>query len=110
MDSNNVEIEDTHTFNDPRVRWNGADNCLYGICYGHGQDTDMAFTTYEHISEISEKVKSAEMHVPKETMVIALSSNATSLKAQIIAALPTCSKKETEFSSQLNSFNIVTIL
>ena len=47
------------------------------------------------------------MHVPKESMVIALgSNNSVSSKAQLVCALPTCSKKEVDFQANLlNSFS-----
>ena len=109
---NNIIIEESspkyghmlkidETYNDPKVRWNSSDNCLYGLCYEHGQHEDVTFVDYKHVEELANKVKEGELHVPKETMVLATSSNSVNCKAQIVAALPTCSKKETEFQSTL---------
>lgn len=95
-----LKIDETYV--DPRVKWNPSDNCIYGVCYEHGRDTNMEFTSYEKISQIASDVRNNKMHVPKESMVIAIGSNSSvSSKAQLVCALPTCSKKEIDFQANL---------
>ena len=48
---------------------------VYGICYEH----DIYFI---HLSDIAAEVDEGEKHVPKENMVIAVSSNSKILKVK----------------------------
>ena len=41
-----LKIDETYI--DPRVKWNPSDNHIYGVCYEHGRNTDMEFTSYEN--------------------------------------------------------------
>ena len=45
---------------------------------------------------LADKVKNDELHIPKENMVVAVSNNSAGVEsnAQVVAALPTCSKNE----------------
>ena len=61
----------------------------------------MTFTSYKHISDIAAEVDDGKKHVPKENMVIAVSSNRKNSKGQVIVALPTCSKKEVEHQGKI---------
>ena len=63
------------TYAEPKARWNPQDNKMYGLCYEHCRELDLQFTSYEHVEQLAEMVKSGEIHTPKETMVIATSSN-----------------------------------
>ena len=94
-------LEVDETYNDPKVRWNPHDNLLYGLCYEHCRDKDLAFTDYAHVEELADLVKKGVIHAPKETMVIACSSNSPNCKSQVVAALPTCSKNEIEYQANL---------
>ena len=78
-----------------------CDNLIYGICYEHGRDTDMTFHSYEHVLKIVTDVDEGRKHVPTENMVIAISSNSEKSKGHVIAALPTCSKKEVEYQGKI---------
>ena len=60
-------------FIDPRVRWDGVDNRLYGSCYEHGENIDLTFNSYQKYQK-----ELNVWHVPKETMTSALSSNSRS--------------------------------
>ena len=46
---------------------------MYGICYEHGLEAGITFTSYKHVSDIAE-VDEGEKLVVKENMVIAVSS------------------------------------
>ena len=74
---------------------------MYGICYEHERDIDMTFSSYNHVEEISGRVIQGHVHIPKESMVIAYSTNSLNAKGHIVSALPTCSKSETEFQANL---------
>ena len=89
------------TYSDSKVRWNPHDNKVYGLCYEHAKDEDLEFKTIENIEHLSEKVASQEIHIPKESMVVAAASNSADTKTQVLAALPTCSKSETAYQSKL---------
>ena len=94
-----LKIDETYV--EPRVRWNPRDNCLYGLCYEHARDRDLTFSDYAHVEDLADLVQKGEVHVPKETMVIACGSNSPSGKVQVVAALPTCSKDELEYQANL---------
>ena len=89
------------TFIDRRIRWNPQDNQLYGFCYEHARTEDLSFTSYNQIENLKQKVDDGKIHMPKESMVIACSSNSKICKAQILAALPTCDKGEVEYQANL---------
>ena len=93
------KIDKTNT--DAKVRWNPCDNRIYGICDEHGCDTDKTFTSYKHVSDIAAEVDEGEKHVPREDMVIAVSSNSKHSQGQVIVALLTCSKKEIEHKGKI---------
>ena len=86
-----------------KVRWNPSDNKIYGICYEHGRLEDLTFDSYDHVEMLAEKVQEGELHVPKENMVVAVSNNSAGVEsnAQVVAALPTCSKNEINYQSEL---------
>ena len=94
-----LEIDETYT--EVKACWNPGDNKLYGICYEHGKNEDLTFTSYDHVEDLSNMVKANILHVPKETMVIACSSNSINSNAQVVAALPACSKNEIEYQANL---------
>ena len=71
------------------------------ICYEHGRDINMTFSSYDHVEEISGKVMQGHVHIPKESMVIAYGTNSLNGNGHIVAALSTCSKSETEFQANL---------
>ena len=56
---------------------------------------------FKDAEKISNQVRRDEIHVPKESMVIACSSNSESCAGQIVCALPTCSKSEVEYQASL---------
>ena len=58
-------------------------------------------TSYDHVEEISGKVTQGHVHIPKESMVVAYSRNSLNANGHIVAALPACSKSETEFQANL---------
>ena len=86
------KIDETYTYTDQKVRWNSQDDKIYGLCYEHGRDKDLTFTSMSHIEELATQVSDGTLHVSKETMVIASSSNSLQNKAQVLAALRTCTK------------------
>ena len=90
-----LEIDETYT--EVKARWNPGDNKLYGICHELGKNEDLTFTSYDHPN----MVKANILHVPKETVVIACSSNSINSNVQVVAALPTCSKNEIEYQANL---------
>ena len=94
-----LEIDETYT--DKKVRWNPRDNRLYGFCYEHGRFENLEFTDYDSVENLSDMVKNGLLHVPKESMVVTCSSNSVNCKVQVVAALPTCSKKEIDFQASL---------
>ena len=96
---NMLKIDET--FVDPRVRWNPQDNKLYGVCHQHGANECIEFVDCETVQNLADLVSSGSVHIPKESMVVAIGSNSTSCTVQIVAALPVCSKKEIEFQSKL---------
>ena len=61
----------------------------------------MTFTSYEHVSDIAAEVDEGKKHVPKENMVIAVSSNCKNSKGQVIVALATRSKKEVKHQGKI---------
>ena len=89
-----LEIDETYT--EVKARWNPGDNKLYGICY-----EDLTFTSYDHVEDLSNMLTANILHVQKETMVIACSSNSINSNAQVAAALLTCSKNEIEYQANL---------
>ena len=94
-----LKIDETYI--DAKVRWNPHDNKVYGICYEHGRVENLLFSDYHHVEQLADMVKSGTLHVPKETMAIACSSNSLNSKAQFVVALPTCSKDEIEYQANL---------
>ena len=83
------------------MKVNPSDNRMHGTCYEHGRDIDMTFSSYHHVEEISGKLTQGLVHIPKESMVIAYSTNSLNANGHIVAALPTCSKSETEFQANI---------
>ena len=63
------------TFIDQRVRWCPNDNLLYGFCYEHGRDLDLAFDDYKKIQHLSGLAETNQLHIPKDCMVIVQSIN-----------------------------------
>ena len=61
----------------------------------------MEFKSYEQVEKLAQMVKDEKLCVPKETMVIACSNNSPQGQVQVAAALPTCSKSETEYQANL---------
>ena len=94
-------LEMDETFTDKKVRWNPRDNKVYGLCYEHGRTQDIEFNDYDHMEALADMVKNDLLHIPRETIVLAVSSNSEQCKAQVIAALPTCSKNETTYQANL---------
>ena len=68
-----MKIDDTYT--DARVCWNSADNERYGFCYQHAAGKDTSFSSYNNVDSLAQEFRSGDLHVPKESMVIALSCN-----------------------------------
>ena len=68
-----MKIDDTYT--DARVRWNSADNERYGFCYQHAAGKDTSFSSYNNVDSLAQEFRSGDLHVPKESMVVALSCN-----------------------------------
>ena len=89
------------TYAEAKVRWNPRDNKLYGLCYEHARDEDLAFTSYQHVENLANMVQEGILHTPKESMVVVCSPNSPKGTTQVVAALPTCSKNEVEYQSNL---------
>ena len=94
-----LKVDETYV--EPKVRWNPHDNKLYGVCYEHCRDKDLTFSNVTEVEHLADLVKKGEVHVPKESMVIVCSSNSPAGKIRVAAALPTCSKNETDFQANL---------
>ena len=99
--SHSYMLKVDETYAESKVRWNPRDNKLYGLCYEHARSKDLEFKSYEHVEKLSKLVKENILHTPKESMVIVVSSNSPGCKVQVVAALPTCSKSETEYQVDL---------
>ena len=96
---NMLKIDETYT--DSKVRWNLHDNKIYGLCYEHAREQDLTFNDIENIEKLSEQFTNSQVHIPKESMVIAVASNCSNTKTQLLAALPTCTKSEVTYQANL---------
>ena len=108
---NNIQINDDlptyghmlkmdETYCDAEVRSCQLDNKLYGFCYLHGKYLNLEFNSFENVN-MSEKLDKDEIHVPKEYMVMAVSSNSYKKNAHPVLIWPTCSKSEVNIQMEL---------
>ena len=109
---NNIKINDDlptyghmlkmdETYCDAKVRWCPLDNKLYGFCNLHGKYLNLEFNLFENVNMLYEKLDKDEIHVPKECMVMAVSSNSYKKNAHPVLIWPTCSKSEVNIQMEL---------
>ena len=74
-----------------RVRWNGHDNNLYGICREHGKRISLAINTVDDVQVVADAVQQGIVHLSTEITVIAVAAlRETGYTAFPLLALPSC--------------------
>ena len=74
-----------------RLRWNAADNLLYGLCREHGHRVNLEFNTVEDVAAVCRGIQQDVVHMCSEVSVLAVASICTNdYRAIALLALPTC--------------------
>ena len=88
-----LKIDDTYL--NANIRWNTADNKMYGVCYEHGRSVNMNFNTYDDIHNIKQLYDDGLLHIPNSCQVTIISNNAKDAKGLPVLVMPTCSRSDT---------------
>ena len=87
-----------------RLRWNNADDKIYGLCYEHSQGHSMSFDSMDDILRLTGLIKAGTCHKTKESLVVALGEVANGGHTAPFLSLPSCCKSESdEFVKMIES-------
>lgn len=85
-----------------RLRWNAADNLLYGLCREHGHRVSLEFNAVEDVEAVYRATQQDVVHMCCEVSVLAVAPICSSdYRAIPLLALPTCKRSTATEQAQI---------
>ena len=98
-----VSLKMDETYITPVLSYNQRDNQAYGTCYQHGCKSKLELDTFQDCINMQQSINNGDLHIPKECLVVGISSLNENKPLQPLLMWPTCAKNDKDGTIQLIS-------